>query len=109
MLHHALIKVAASQHAAVVKFYELALAPLGSANLKSFPNGFTGFGAQAPEYWIAKADVTPNTTVHVGFGAQDKAAVDAFYKAAIDAGGKDNGPPRRNNIEAGCMLPKEAL
>lgn len=70
MLHHALIKVAASQHAAVVKFYELALAPLGSANLKSFPNGFTGFGAQAPEYWIAKADVTPNTTVHVGFGAQ---------------------------------------
>jgi predicted lactoylglutathione lyase len=32
--------------------------------------------------------------VHVGFAARDPAAVDAFYKAAIGAGGKSKEPPR---------------
>ena len=33
---------------------------------------------------------TPN---HVAFHATDRASVDAFYKAAIAAGGRDNGHP----------------
>ena len=31
--------------------------------------------------------------VHIAFQAQDRAMVDAFYKAAMAHGGRDNGPP----------------
>jgi catechol 2,3-dioxygenase-like lactoylglutathione lyase family enzyme len=31
--------------------------------------------------------------VHLAFRAPDRAAVDAFYNAALAAGGRDNGPP----------------
>ena len=31
--------------------------------------------------------------VHVAFAALSRAAVDAFYRAGVAAGGKDNGPP----------------
>jgi catechol 2,3-dioxygenase-like lactoylglutathione lyase family enzyme len=30
---------------------------------------------------------------HLAFQARDRAAVDSFYRAALDAGGKDNGAP----------------
>jgi catechol 2,3-dioxygenase-like lactoylglutathione lyase family enzyme len=30
---------------------------------------------------------------HLAFQARDRATVDAFYRAALDAGGKDNGAP----------------
>ena len=30
---------------------------------------------------------------HLAFQAQDRAMVDAFYQAGLDAGGRDNGPP----------------
>ncbi|KAH8911945.1 Glyoxalase/Bleomycin resistance protein/Dihydroxybiphenyl dioxygenase [Coniochaeta sp. PMI_546] len=121
---HALIKVASADHRAVVNFYAQALKPLGSKQLANFPNGMTGFGSQSPEWWIAVGD--PTSTVHVAFGAPDKAAVDAFHTAAIDAGAKDNGSPgprahihpnyyaafildpMGNNIEAGCMVPDGA-
>ncbi len=31
--------------------------------------------------------------MHVAFVAPSREAVDAFYRAALAAGGKDNGPP----------------
>ena len=31
--------------------------------------------------------------MHVAFTVQDRATVDAFYKAALSAGGRDNGGP----------------
>ncbi|HLV67583.1 MAG TPA: VOC family protein [Polyangiaceae bacterium] len=31
--------------------------------------------------------------VHLAFQAADRQAVDAFYRAGLDAGGRDNGPP----------------
>ena len=34
-----------------------------------------------------------NKPVHIAIAAKDRATVDAFYKAAIAAGGRDNGPP----------------
>ena len=58
------------------------------------------------------------THVHIAFAAKDRAAVRAFYAAALPAGGKDNGEPGLcyhanyyggfvkdpdgNNIEAVC-------
>jgi predicted lactoylglutathione lyase len=64
------------------------------------------------------------TSLHVAFAAKDRTTVDAFHKAAIAAGGKDNGPPGLrpiyhqdyygafvldpdgNNVEAVCHAPE---
>ena len=39
--------------------------------------------------------------VHVAFQAHDRAMVDAFYKAAIAHGGRDNGPPGERSYHPG--------
>lgn len=72
-------------------FYEAALRPLGIELLMSFGDNH-GFGSQGkPYFWIGKADQTSG--VHVAFVAADRKTVDAFYEAAILAGGRDNGKP----------------
>ncbi len=81
------------------RFYDAALAPLGYAVLLEVPKEYTGgkvvlgYGvAPKPDFWIAEG--TPNTPrLHIAFRAKDRAEVDAFYQAAIAAGGKDNGAP----------------
>src|SRR5260370_34708622 len=45
----------------------------------------------APALWFAKGET--NAPVHIAFVAKDRAAVQAFYTAALPAGGKDNGKP----------------
>jgi predicted lactoylglutathione lyase len=40
-----------------------------------------------------KAQVEPITPVHLCFAASSREEVDEFYKAALAAGGRDNGPP----------------
>ena len=75
-----------------VDFYKHALAPLGYQALAE-GEGYAGFGvAPKPDFWIGegKANVP---AVHVAFSASSRAAVDAFYKAAMAAGGRDNGAP----------------
>jgi catechol 2,3-dioxygenase-like lactoylglutathione lyase family enzyme len=81
------------------RFYEQALAPLGYTVLMVVPPEYTGgrvvlgFGvAPKADFWLAEG--TPNTPrLHIAFRADSQAVVDAFYRAAIAAGGKDNGPP----------------
>ena len=80
-------------------FYRAALAPIGYALLKEFPRAVTGstdvagFGEPPhADFWIGSG--TPNRPpVHVAFRANRRAQVDAFYKAALAAGGRDNGAP----------------
>jgi catechol 2,3-dioxygenase-like lactoylglutathione lyase family enzyme len=79
-------------------FYTRALAPLGiSVVMEVTPeqtgdHSAAGFGNdRKPYFWIARGDVTAN--VHVAFVANSRADVDAFYRAALAAGGRDNGPP----------------
>lgn len=54
-----------------------------------------GYGEVAtgkPDFWIHAG--TPNKPpVHIAFRVETRAAVDAFYKAALAAGGRDNGQP----------------
>jgi catechol 2,3-dioxygenase-like lactoylglutathione lyase family enzyme len=81
------------------KFYEAALSPLGYSVLMEVPAEFTGGAmvigmgvAPSPDFWVHQG--TPQKPpVHVAFRAGSRAVVDAFYAAAIEAGGKDNGPP----------------
>ena len=80
-------------------FYSNALAPIGYTVLMHFPASVTrstdvaGFGeAGKPDFWIHGG--TPNIPpIHIAFAVDTRALVDAFYKAAIEAGGADNGPP----------------
>ena len=73
-------------------FYRAALAPLGYSMLMEFEEA-AGFGvAPKPDFWIGEG-VAGKSGVHVAFRADTRAQVDAFYKAAIAAGGRDNGPP----------------
>jgi len=52
-----------------------------------------GFGkAGKPEFWIG-SDGKTTPPAHVAFVAETRAAVDAFYEAALRAGGRDNGAP----------------
>jgi catechol 2,3-dioxygenase-like lactoylglutathione lyase family enzyme len=73
-------------------FYTRALAPLGYALVMEYET-FAGFGEPPkPDFWIGEGK--PNLpAVHVAFRAATRGAVDAFYREAMAAGGRDNGTP----------------
>lgn len=79
-------------------FYLAALAPLGYGIVMEVGDDgkggstYVGFGAGKPEFWIG-IGATPTVHTHIAFTAKDRAAVDAFYAAALAAGARDNGPP----------------
>jgi len=73
-------------------FYLVALAPLGIEQLLEFEGRIGGFGRDGkPFFWIRQGE--PAAGIHVAFSAPDSDAVDAFYAAALGAGGEDNGEP----------------
>jgi catechol 2,3-dioxygenase-like lactoylglutathione lyase family enzyme len=81
------------------QFYLAALAPIGFSLLAEFPASVTGhtdvagFGQPPkPEFWISRGKPN-NPPVHVAFRVSSRSLVDAFYGAAIEAGGTDNGRP----------------
>ncbi|MDC0948329.1 VOC family protein [Gammaproteobacteria bacterium] len=43
-------------------------------------------------FWLIESRVA-STPRHLAFVAPDRAAVDAFHRAALDSGGQDNGAP----------------
>lgn len=96
MLDHVGIPIA--DYARSKAFYEKALAPLGYSLVMEVPqtgNGerAAGFGADGkPDFWMG-SEGGLNRAVHIALLAKDRATVDAFYRAALAAGGKDNGAP----------------
>lgn len=71
-------------------FFERALAPLGYSVIMEF-GAVGGLGAAGkPDFWIAQGD---GKAIHVAFASSNRSTVDAFYHAAIAAGGRDNGAP----------------
>ena len=81
-------------------FYAKALAPLGYTLIMEVTAAQTesaapaaGFGSGAkPDFWIG-GEGKLEKPVHVAITAKDRAAVDAFHREALAAGGKDNGAP----------------
>jgi predicted lactoylglutathione lyase len=45
-----------------------------------------------PSLWMYQTDEKP-AHLHIAFTADDREQVRAFYRAALEAGGKDNGAP----------------
>ncbi len=90
MIDH--IGLAVSDYDKAKAFYTAALAPIGYELLKEYP-GVGGFGEKKkPDLWIAGGAKT-SPKVHVCFRVATRKLVDAFYAAAIAAGGTDNGAP----------------
>ena len=79
-------------------FYLAALAPLGYQLIKELPatlapQGAMGMGVPPkPDFWVA-GGAANSPPLHIAFRAASRAQVDAFYRAAIAAGGRDNGGP----------------
>ncbi|MEP3430759.1 MAG: VOC family protein [Roseibium sp.] len=127
MLDHIGFEV--SDYAAARGFYDKALAPLGITVQmevtaeQTGSSAFCGYGAEQPQFWIGGAKYLGGP-LHVAFTASNRKLVDAFYAAAIAAGGKDNGgpglrpeyhenyygafvlDPDGHNIEAVCHAPE---
>ena len=73
-------------------FYQTALAPLGYTLIME-EEGWAGLGVEGkPYFWIHGGKATA-PRVHIAFNSDNRAKVQAFYTAALKAGGKDNGPP----------------
>jgi catechol 2,3-dioxygenase-like lactoylglutathione lyase family enzyme len=89
-----------SDYAKSKAFYTQALAPLGYTLVMEIDAERTesrapaaGFGAGGkPDFWIG-GEGGLEKPVHAAIVAKDRASVDAFHRAALAAGGKDNGAP----------------
>ncbi|MET0443277.1 MAG: VOC family protein [Pseudorhodoplanes sp.] len=79
-------------------FYVKALAPLGYGLVKEVQQHQNdakacGFGISGkPDFWIG-GEGGLDRPLHVAIAAKDRASVDAFHKAALSAGGRNNGAP----------------
>ena len=77
-------------------FYDAALKPLGYSCLSSSDSSL-GYGKTSVAFWLGatpspiKAD--PASGLHFCFDAPTRKGVDAFHKAALASGGRDNGKP----------------
>jgi len=73
-------------------FYTGALKPLGITSVMEIES-WAGFGKDGkPEFWFGTEEHPPQP-IHVAFTANNREEVRKFYKAALTAGGRDNGPP----------------
>ena len=78
------------------RFYRAVLEALGRGDaIRDDPHYFN-----ADELWIDKAD-GPVSRVHLAFQAKDQAMVQAFHRAALAAGGRDNGAPGERDYHPG--------
>jgi catechol 2,3-dioxygenase-like lactoylglutathione lyase family enzyme len=105
-------------------FYDAVLAPLGGGRHMDFGE-VIGYGLSRPQFWLGPTE-TPGQAreVHLAFMARDRAAVKAFFDAAVALGAEVLHEPREwpeyhegyfgafvrdpdgNNVEAVCHAPE---
>jgi len=77
-------------------FYDAVLGTIGLTRVVIKANTI-GFGKTYPEFWLnarpGSAPAATDSGTHICLRARTTDAVDAFHKAAIGAGGTDDGPP----------------
>jgi len=88
------VKFGVSDYAASKAFFLKALEPLGVAVVAE---GAPTYGAELCGKGIASLCLYQTEEkpahLHLAFTAESRRQVDAFYRAALEAGGKDNGAP----------------
>ena len=102
MIDHTGIGVSDMRRSAA--FYDKALKPLGLSRVMQMPpdsgQDGIGYGREFPIFWIDRFH-PHGVKQHTAFAATSCSEVDAFYAAAIKAGGADNGPPGYRSTDAG--------
>ena len=91
--------IGANDVAASTKFYDAVLAPLGVKNLGPFGEAIL-YGKDKPAFIIAKpgnGQAASSNGATIGFAAPSTDVVDAFHKAGLAAGGKDEGAPGKRD------------
>jgi catechol 2,3-dioxygenase-like lactoylglutathione lyase family enzyme len=94
MINH--LSIGISDIAKAKAFYDAVLQPLGYTRLSSGDTSL-GYGKDSVVLWIShsknpvKSD--PASGLHFCFDAPNRRSVDAFHKAALASGGRDNGKP----------------
>jgi len=88
------VKFGVTDYAASKAFFLDALAPLGIAVVAE---GAPTYGIELSQggtvsLCLFQTDETP-ARLHLAFTAENRRQVEAFHRAALEAGGKDNGAP----------------
>ncbi|MEE9322441.1 MAG: VOC family protein [Granulosicoccus sp.] len=88
------VKFGVSDYPASKAFFVKALQPLGVTDITQWPPN--GIELSQPNGEVSlclyQTDEKP-AHLHLAFVARNRQQVEAFYRAALEAGGKDNGPP----------------
>jgi catechol 2,3-dioxygenase-like lactoylglutathione lyase family enzyme len=88
------VKFGVSDYAASKAFFVKALAPLGVAVIaEGSPTYGVEFGGRGIASLCLHQTEEPPARLHLAFTAENRQQVDAFYRAALEAGGHDNGAP----------------
>lgn len=118
------IGLAVRDFSAAKSFYRRALSPLGIEVIIE-GDGWAMLGKDGkPQFWFGVHGIPPGP-IHIAFVAETRAQVRAFHRAALAAGGRDNGAPGvrakyhpdyygayvfdpdGHNIEAVCHTPED--
>ena len=110
--------------AAAAAFYDAVFVPLGFRRVMDFGE-YIGYGAdQKPDFWLGPNTGSGFRESHIAFEAPDRAAVRAFFDAAVRTGSEVLHEPRvwpeyhpayygafvrdpdGNNVEAVCHAPE---
>ncbi|WP_226665309.1 VOC family protein [Microbulbifer aggregans] len=124
MLDH--LKLTVHDYQRSKAFYQAALAPLGYELVMEMAE-WAGFGWGDKPDFLIKGGSTTKPPVSIAFRAEDRDTVRAFYDAAKQAGGKDNGgpglrpeyhdsyysacviDPDGHSVEVVCHIPEDAF
>jgi catechol 2,3-dioxygenase-like lactoylglutathione lyase family enzyme len=122
MLDHLSIQCADVDASAA--FYDTVLATIGGRRILEFDGPTIGYGVPPmPDFWLGPALTGSGfRESHIAFSAPDRAAVDSFFRAAVDTGAEVLHEPRvwpgyhpnyygafvrdpdGNNVEAVCHV-----
>jgi catechol 2,3-dioxygenase-like lactoylglutathione lyase family enzyme len=88
------VKFGVSDYAASKAFFLKALAPLGVvAGAEGPPSYGIELTSKGPASLCLHLTEGKPAPLHLAFTAENRQQVDAFHRAALEAGGKDNGAP----------------
>ena len=94
MIDH--ISIGVRDLASSTRFYERALGAIGLEK-KSVEETTVGFGKRHPEFWLnSRPDMPPvpeESGTHICLRAPTPEMVQAFHRAALECGGRDDGAP----------------
>lgn len=86
------VKFGVRDYAVSKAFYLKALAPLGITGVHEAHGGVEIVGEGNSSLCLEQTAHTP-APLHIAFVAHSRETVDAFYRAALEAGGQDHGAP----------------